>query len=70
MSFICCVIDLCPLAERYEGMPQYSNGVGMTRDFLDGLNQSAAPLASGFAATTRHGHRVWHVDCSYDATLD
>lgn len=25
-----------PSAERYDGMPQYSNGVGMTRDFLDG----------------------------------
>jgi NifB/MoaA-like Fe-S oxidoreductase len=25
-----------PPAERYDGMPQYSNGVGMTRDFLDG----------------------------------
>jgi len=24
-----------PPAERYDGMPQYSNGVGMTRDFLD-----------------------------------
>ena len=25
-----------PAADRYDGMPQYSNGVGMTRDFLDG----------------------------------
>ncbi|GAB4163728.1 MAG: DUF512 domain-containing protein [Roseiflexaceae bacterium] len=25
-----------PPAETYDGMPQYSNGVGMTRDFLDG----------------------------------
>jgi NifB/MoaA-like Fe-S oxidoreductase len=25
-----------PPADAYDGMPQYSNGVGMTRDFLDG----------------------------------
>jgi NifB/MoaA-like Fe-S oxidoreductase len=25
-----------PAAATYDGMPQYSNGVGMTRDFLDG----------------------------------
>jgi len=25
-----------PPADRYDGMPQYSNGVGMTRDFIDG----------------------------------
>jgi len=25
-----------PAADSYDGMPQYSNGVGMTRDFLDG----------------------------------
>lgn len=25
-----------PPADTYDGMPQYSNGVGMTRDFLDG----------------------------------
>ena len=25
-----------PAADAYDGMPQYSNGVGMTRDFIDG----------------------------------
>jgi NifB/MoaA-like Fe-S oxidoreductase len=25
-----------PAADTYDGMPQYSNGVGMTRDFVDG----------------------------------
>jgi len=25
-----------PPADAYDGMPQYSNGIGMTRDFLDG----------------------------------
>ena len=25
-----------PPVDRYDGMPQYSNGVGMTRDFVDG----------------------------------
>jgi NifB/MoaA-like Fe-S oxidoreductase len=25
-----------PPADAYDGMPQYSNGVGMTRDFVDG----------------------------------
>jgi NifB/MoaA-like Fe-S oxidoreductase len=25
-----------PPADQYDGMPQYSNGVGMTRDFVDG----------------------------------
>ena len=25
-----------PPADAYDGMPQYSNGVGMTRDFIDG----------------------------------
>ena len=29
-----------PPAERYDGMPQYSNGVGMTRDFLDGWTKA------------------------------
>src|SRR5205085_10003721 len=25
-----------PSADAYDGMPQYSNGIGMTRDFVDG----------------------------------
>jgi NifB/MoaA-like Fe-S oxidoreductase len=33
-----------PPAERYDGMPQYSNGVGMTRDFLDGWNKAQRSL--------------------------
>jgi NifB/MoaA-like Fe-S oxidoreductase len=33
--YLLCGRELPP-AERYDGMPQYSNGVGMTRDFLDG----------------------------------
>lgn len=32
--YLSCGRDL-PLAEFYDGYPQYSNGVGMTRDFLD-----------------------------------
>jgi hypothetical protein len=34
-----------PPAERYDGMPQYSNGVGMTRDFLDGWTKAQAGRA-------------------------
>ena len=33
-----------PPAERYDGMPQYSNGVGMTRDFLDGWTKAQRSL--------------------------
>ena len=33
-----------PPAERYDGMPQYSNGVGMTRDFLDGWTKAQRRL--------------------------
>ena len=33
-----------PAAERYDGMPQYSNGVGMTRDFLDGWQKAQRKL--------------------------
>jgi NifB/MoaA-like Fe-S oxidoreductase len=33
--YLLCGRDLPPAAD-YDGMPQYSNGVGMTRDFLDG----------------------------------
>ena len=28
-----------PPADAYDGMPQYSNGVGMTRDFIDGWSK-------------------------------
>ncbi|MBK9712247.1 MAG: DUF512 domain-containing protein [Kouleothrix sp.] len=33
--YLLCGRDLPP-ADAYDGMPQYSNGVGMTRDFVDG----------------------------------
>jgi NifB/MoaA-like Fe-S oxidoreductase len=33
--YLLCGRDLPPAA-AYDGMPQYSNGIGMTRDFLDG----------------------------------
>lgn len=33
--YLLCGRDMPP-ADRYDGMPQYSNGIGMTRDFLDG----------------------------------
>lgn len=33
--YLLCERDLPPAA-AYDGMPQYSNGIGMTRDFLDG----------------------------------
>jgi NifB/MoaA-like Fe-S oxidoreductase len=33
--YLLCERDLPPAA-AYDGMPQYSNGLGMTRDFLDG----------------------------------
>ncbi len=33
--YLLCGRDMPP-ADRYDGMPQYSNGIGMTRDFIDG----------------------------------
>lgn len=33
--YLLCDRDMPP-ADAYDGMPQYSNGVGMTRDFIDG----------------------------------
>jgi NifB/MoaA-like Fe-S oxidoreductase len=33
--YLLCGRELPPAAQ-YDGMPQYSNGIGMTRDFLDG----------------------------------
>lgn len=35
-----------PAADSYDGMPQYSNGVGMTRDFLDGWAKAQRRLPS------------------------
>jgi len=36
MSFYILAGRDMPPAASYDGMPQYSNGIGMTRDFLDG----------------------------------
>src|SRR4051794_14057811 len=33
-----------PPADAYDGMPQYSNGIGMTRDFLDGWSKAQRRL--------------------------
>ena len=33
-----------PPADAYDGMPQYSNGIGMTRDFLDGWSKAQQRL--------------------------
>jgi NifB/MoaA-like Fe-S oxidoreductase len=33
-----------PPADAYDGMPQYSNGIGMTRDFIDGWSKAQRRL--------------------------
>src|SRR6476659_4778345 len=33
-----------PPADAYDGMPQYSNGIGMTRDFVDGWSKAQPRL--------------------------
>ena len=33
-----------PPADAYDGMPQYSNGIGMTRDFVDGWSKAQRRL--------------------------
>jgi NifB/MoaA-like Fe-S oxidoreductase len=33
-----------PPADTYDGMPQYSNGIGMTRDFVDGWSKAQRRL--------------------------
>ncbi|HMO56894.1 MAG TPA: DUF512 domain-containing protein [Roseiflexaceae bacterium] len=38
-----------PPADAYDGMPQYSNGVGMTRDFLDGWAKAQRRLPARLA---------------------
>jgi NifB/MoaA-like Fe-S oxidoreductase len=38
-----------PPASAYDGMPQYSNGVGMTRDFLDGWARAQRRLPARMA---------------------
>ena len=41
-----------PPAERYDGMPQYSNGVGMTRDFIDGWQKAQRKLPTALPVAT------------------
>jgi NifB/MoaA-like Fe-S oxidoreductase len=38
-----------PAATAYDGMPQYSNGIGMTRDFLDGWARAQRRLPARLA---------------------
>jgi NifB/MoaA-like Fe-S oxidoreductase len=38
-----------PAAAAYDGMPQYSNGIGMTRDFLDGWAKAQRRLPARLA---------------------
>lgn len=38
-----------PPAAEYDGMPQYSNGIGMTRDFLDGWAKAQRRLPARLA---------------------
>jgi len=38
-----------PAAAAYDGMPQYSNGIGMTRDFLDGWARAQRRLPARLA---------------------
>jgi NifB/MoaA-like Fe-S oxidoreductase len=42
-----------PAAEMYDGMPQYSNGVGMTRDFLDGWAKAQRRLPARMPRPTQ-----------------
>ena len=44
MSSICCAAATLPPADAYDGMPQYSNGIGMTRDFVDGWSKAQRRL--------------------------
>jgi NifB/MoaA-like Fe-S oxidoreductase len=41
-----------PPADAYDGMPQYSNGVGMTRDFIDGWARVQRRLPARMPAPT------------------
>jgi NifB/MoaA-like Fe-S oxidoreductase len=42
-----------PAADQYDGMPQYSNGVGMTRDFIDGWARAQRRLPARMPVPTR-----------------
>ncbi len=46
--YLLCGRALPPAAE-YDGMPQYSNGIGMTRDFLDGWAKAQRRLPARLA---------------------
>lgn len=46
--YLLCDRALPPAAE-YDGMPQYSNGIGMTRDFLDGWAKAQRRLPARLA---------------------
>ena len=41
-----------PPADAYDGMPQYSNGIGMTRDFVDGWSKAQRRLPARMPRTT------------------
>ena len=62
MSSTCCAGASCRRPTRYDGMPQYSNGIGMTRDFLDELGEGPAPAAGAHAAPDRADAGVRHAD--------
>jgi putative radical SAM enzyme (TIGR03279 family) len=38
-----------PPAEHYDGFPQYENGIGMVRDFVDGFDAATPALAAAVA---------------------
>ncbi|MEN9937724.1 MAG: hypothetical protein RLZZ387_4303 [Chloroflexota bacterium] len=49
--YLLCDRELPP-ASTYDGMPQYSNGVGMTRDFLDGWAKAQRRLPASLPRPT------------------
>jgi NifB/MoaA-like Fe-S oxidoreductase len=49
--YLLCDRELPPAA-YYDGMPQYSNGVGMTRDFLDGWAKAKRQLPAALPRAT------------------
>jgi NifB/MoaA-like Fe-S oxidoreductase len=49
--YLLCARELPP-ADAYDGMPQYSNGVGMTRDFIDGWSKAQRRLPARMPSPT------------------
>jgi NifB/MoaA-like Fe-S oxidoreductase len=49
--YLLCGRELPP-ADAYDGMPQYSNGVGMTRDFIDGWSKAQRRLPARMPSPT------------------